>query len=91
MTFHAAFYMKDSPYDVFDLVEKLNQLKTVLDEYDYKHLDKEVDEFINLIPTGENICHVLWNKFELEFSSSLSRLRLWETNNNRFTLRRNNK
>jgi deoxyribonuclease-4 len=22
MTFHAAFYMKDSPYDVFDLVEK---------------------------------------------------------------------
>ena len=22
MTFHAAFYMKDSPFDVFDLVEK---------------------------------------------------------------------
>lgn len=35
MTFHAAFYMKDSPYDVFDLVEKsLNVIEEHLGRLD---------------------------------------------------------
>ncbi len=35
MTFHAAFYMKDSPYDVFDLVEKsLNVIEERLSKLD---------------------------------------------------------
>ncbi len=35
MTFHAAFYMKDSPYDVFDLVEKsLNVIEERLAKLD---------------------------------------------------------
>lgn len=35
MTFHAAFYMKDSPYDVFDLVEKsLNVIQERLNRLD---------------------------------------------------------
>jgi deoxyribonuclease-4 len=35
MTFHAAFYMKDSPYDVFDLVEKsLNVIEERLGRLD---------------------------------------------------------
>ena len=35
MTFHAAFYMKDSPYDVFDLVEKsLNVIEERLNRLD---------------------------------------------------------
>lgn len=35
MTFHAAFYMKDSPYDVFDLVEKsLNVIEERLSRLD---------------------------------------------------------
>lgn len=35
MTFHAAFYMKDSPYDVFDLVEKsLNVIEEKLTRFD---------------------------------------------------------
>ena len=35
MTFHAAFYMKDSPYDVFDLVEKsLNIIEERLNRLD---------------------------------------------------------
>jgi deoxyribonuclease IV len=39
MTFHAAFYMKDSPYDVFDLVEKsLNVIEERLGR-----LDIEID------------------------------------------------
>jgi len=39
MTFHAAFYMKDSPFDVFDLVEKsLNVIQERL-----SRLDIEID------------------------------------------------
>jgi deoxyribonuclease-4 len=35
MTFHAAFYMKDSPYDVFDLVEKaMNSIEERLSRLD---------------------------------------------------------
>ena len=35
MTFHAAFYMKDSPYDVFDLVQKsLNVIEERLNRLD---------------------------------------------------------
>jgi len=35
MTFHAAFYMKDSPYDVFDLVEKsMNVIEERLSKLD---------------------------------------------------------
>lgn len=35
MTFHAAFYMKDSPYDVFDLVEKsINVIEERLNRLD---------------------------------------------------------
>jgi deoxyribonuclease-4 len=35
MTFHAAFYMKDSPYDVFDLVEKaMNAIEERLSRLD---------------------------------------------------------
>ena len=35
MTFHAAFYMKDSPFDVFDLVEKsLNVIEERLSRLD---------------------------------------------------------
>jgi deoxyribonuclease-4 len=35
MTFHAAFYMKDSPYDVFDLVEKsMNVIEERLNKLD---------------------------------------------------------
>ncbi len=33
MTFHAAFYMKDSPYDVFELVEKSLSQRVVFLKY----------------------------------------------------------
>ena len=63
MTFHAAFYMKDSPYDVFDLVEKsLNVIEERLSRLDIEiELRPELtgktsqfgslDELINLTKT----------------------------------------
>jgi hypothetical protein len=37
--------------------------------------------------TGENIVRILWPKVDAGVQHRLTRLRLWETQNNRFTLR----
>ena len=53
-----------------------------------KHLDLETDEFRDQPSTGENIVRALWPKIDTALQQRLLRLRLWETANNRFTLRR---
>jgi 6-pyruvoyltetrahydropterin/6-carboxytetrahydropterin synthase len=53
-----------------------------------KHLDLETEEFRARPSTGENIVRALWPKFDGRLDDRLMRLRLWETPNNRFTLRR---
>ena len=73
---------------VYDLGIVLAHLEEVLHQWNYKHLNLETDDFKNLIPTGENICLVLWNKLLEEYGENLNRLSLWETANNRFTIRK---
>ena len=63
-------------------------LTRALDDWDYKHLNHEVSEFENRLPTGENIIQSLWQKLDPEVGGNLQRLRLMETVNNRFALRR---
>ena len=53
-----------------------------------KHLDREVDDFSDKPSTGENIVRALWPRFDSRLNGRLVRLRLWETANNRFALRR---
>ena len=53
-----------------------------------KHLDLETNEFRDTPSTGENIVRSLWPKMNKRLNDQLVRLRLWETANNRFTLRR---
>ena len=53
-----------------------------------KHLDLETEEFRDQPSTGENIVRALWPKLDNALQQQLVRLRLWETDNNRFTLRR---
>lgn len=53
-----------------------------------KHLDLEVDEFKDKPSTGENIVQALWPRIDSRLDGRLVRLRLWETANNRFTLRK---
>lgn len=53
-----------------------------------KHLDLETKEFRRRPSTGENIVRALWPKVDSALQQRLVRLRLWETENNRFTLRR---
>lgn len=63
-------------------------LRASVREWDNKHLDLETEEFRRRPSTGENIVQVLWEKTDPLVWNRLERLRLWETANNRFTLRR---
>lgn len=63
-------------------------LREALAGWDNKHLDLETEEFRERASTGENIVQVLWEKANPLLWNRLERLRLWETTNNRFTLRR---
>ncbi|HVF72564.1 MAG TPA: 6-carboxytetrahydropterin synthase [Chthoniobacterales bacterium] len=59
-----------------------------LEPWQNKHLDLEMEEFKHRTSTGENIVHSLWPRFDSGLQGRLVRMRLWETANNRFTLRR---
>lgn len=63
-------------------------VKARLDDWNYKHLNLDTDDFAGRNTTGENIIDVLWSKLSDPLGDRLYRLRLWETPNNRFTLRR---
>jgi len=65
-----------------------NGIATALAPWQNKHLDLEMEEFRHRTSTGENIVESLWPRFDAQLDSRLVRLRLWETANNRFTLRK---
>jgi 6-pyruvoyltetrahydropterin/6-carboxytetrahydropterin synthase len=52
------------------------------------HLDLETDDFRDTPSTGENMVRALWPKVDKALTQRVTRLRLLETANNRFTLRR---
>jgi 6-pyruvoyltetrahydropterin/6-carboxytetrahydropterin synthase len=66
-------------------VVDLKQLKDimnreVLDALDHRHLNKEVPEFANLIPTTENIAIAIWQRLVSKLSTAqLHRVRVYET------------
>jgi len=68
--------------------ELRNALGQALAPWRDKHLDLETEEFRARPSTGENIVRALWPKVDNAVQQQLVRLRLWETDNNRFTLRR---
>ena len=68
--------------------EMRNALGRALAPWRDKHLDLETEEFRDQPSTGENIVRALWPKIDNALRQRLVRLRLWETANNRFTLRR---
>ena len=81
------------PYDersgtLYSFSALLHGIEGALRPWQDKHLDIETEEFRATPSTGENIVRVLWPKFNARLDDRLTRLRLWETPNNRFTLRR---
>jgi 6-pyruvoyltetrahydropterin/6-carboxytetrahydropterin synthase len=71
-----------------NFVEFQSALRDSISDWDNRHLDLETEEFRRRPSTGENIVQVLWEKTDPLVWNRLERLRLWETANNRFTLRR---
>lgn len=71
-----------------DLNWVYSTLGDTLSPWAFRHLDAECPEFAEKTSTGENIISILWPKLDTAYNNRLSRLRLWETPNNRFTLRR---
>jgi 6-pyruvoyltetrahydropterin/6-carboxytetrahydropterin synthase len=71
-----------------DFVALQNALAAALEPWRDRHLDLETDDFRENPSTGENIVRALWPKIDNRVGNQLVRLRLWETANNRFTLRR---
>ena len=62
----------------------LKQLKDVLNDevveaMDHRHLNKEVPEFANRIPTAENLAIAIWNRLKVKLKSAqLHRVRVYE-------------
>jgi 6-pyruvoyltetrahydropterin/6-carboxytetrahydropterin synthase len=73
---------------LYDFVAFKKAIGESLEPWRDRHLDLETDDFRDVPSTGENIVRALWPKIDNRIGQQLVRLRLWETANNRFTLRR---
>jgi 6-pyruvoyltetrahydropterin/6-carboxytetrahydropterin synthase len=73
---------------LYDFVAFQKAIEESLEPWRDRHLDLETEDFRNAPSTGENIVRTLWPKIDSRLNQQLVRLRLWETANNRFTLRR---
>jgi 6-pyruvoyltetrahydropterin/6-carboxytetrahydropterin synthase len=73
---------------LYDFVAFRKAIEESLEPWKDRHLDLETDDFRDSPSTGENIVRALWPKIDNRLNQQLVRLRLWETVNNRFTLRR---
>ncbi len=73
---------------LMDFVAFQTAITEAVQPWQDKHLDFEMEEFRDKPSTGENIVHALWPRFDSRLDCRLVRLRLWETVNNRFTLRK---
>ena len=73
---------------LYDFVALRKAIQESLEPWQDRHLDLETEDFRNGPSTGENIVRALWPKVDNRVNQQLVRLRLWETANNQFTLRR---
>lgn len=73
---------------LYNFLALRNVMERALAPWQDHHLDLETEDFAEIPSTGENIVRALWPKMDSRLEQCLVRLRLWETANNRFTLRR---
>jgi 6-pyruvoyltetrahydropterin/6-carboxytetrahydropterin synthase len=53
--------------------------RQVLDDFDHRHLNKEVPEFASQVPTTENLAVAIWRRLHAHLSPArLHRVRLYE-------------
>ena len=73
---------------LYNFVAFRKAIEESLEPWRDRHLDLQTEDFRNVPSTGENIVCALWPRIDNRLNQRLVRLRLWETANNRFTLRR---
>ena len=73
---------------LYDFLALLKAIEESLEPWRDRHLDLETKDFRDAPSTGENIVRALWPRIDNRLNQQLVRLRLRETANNRFTLRR---
>jgi 6-pyruvoyltetrahydropterin/6-carboxytetrahydropterin synthase len=73
---------------LYDFVALQSAVSESVEPWQDRHLDLETEDFRESTSTGENIVRALWPRIDSRVKNQLVRLRLWETANNRFTLRR---
>ena len=73
---------------LLSLDELLGAVEGAVGPWRWRHLDREVAEFEERPSTGENIVRSLWSRIGAGLGGRLLRVRLQETENNRFTVRR---
>jgi len=73
---------------LYEFAKLTGGIEEALKPWSFKHLDAETGDFADSPSTGENIVARLWPRLEWQLDGRLDRLRLWETPNNRFTLRK---
>ena len=78
----------DKTGTLYDFVAFRDAIEEAIEPWQDRHLDLETEDFRETPSTGENIVRALWPKIDNRVKHQLVRLRLWETANNRFTLRR---
>jgi len=58
--------------------------REVLDAYDHRFLNVDVEDYFDLVPTGENIVMRIWDRLDAPLGRMLRRVIVDETRNNRF-------
>jgi 6-pyruvoyltetrahydropterin/6-carboxytetrahydropterin synthase len=69
---------------VYDM-KKLSDLikKEIIEKFDHKNLNLDVEEFRNINPTAENIAVVIWNKLRKKIAEEFEiKITLYETERN---------
>lgn len=69
---------------VADMAAMDRTVRSVLDQLDFHHLDRELAAFAERPSTAENIVVYLWDELAPRFEGRLRHLKLWETRKNVF-------
>ncbi len=78
-----------APDDATGYVMPLDELdgvvrRHVLDVYDHRFLNVDVEDYFDLVPTGENIAKQVWERLSVPLVAKLRSVVLDETRNYRF-------
>jgi 6-pyruvoyltetrahydropterin/6-carboxytetrahydropterin synthase len=69
-----------TPLDSLDAAVRMH----VLDVYDHRFLNMDVEDYFDLVPTGENIAYRIWGRLAEPLHGMLRKITVDETRKNRF-------